>query len=220
MFRWGRAALIPLAVTGALLVACGDDEADNDATEEPTASAEATGTTDATATEEATATDTATATEEATPTEDAAAETVEVTAIDYGFEGLPETVAAGTKLTLTNSSETELHELVAFPLPAEETRSVEELLQLPEEELMTLFPGEPATVIIAMPATGPDENVLAVGDGTLTAPGRYAIVCFIPTGADPQAFAGAANSSSNEPPEVEGGPPHFVEGMYGELTVE
>jgi len=211
MFRWGRAALIPLAITGALLVACSDDEADADATEEPTAAAEATGTGTAEATATATeAAATATATE-------AAAETVEVTAVDYGYEGLPESVKAGTKLSLSNSSEAELHELVAVRLPEGETRSVEELLALPEEELMALFQGPPTAVIIAAP--GSSESIYAVGDGVLTEAGRYLVACFIPVGADPEAYMAAAATSGNEPPEVEGGAPHFTEGMWAELTV-
>ena len=213
MFRWGRAALIPLAVTGALLVACSDDEGDADA--EATASVEATATGEATATE-ATATESATATAEAT---EAAAETVEVTAVDYGYEGLPETVKAGTKFTLVNSSESELHEFVAFRVPDDETRSAEELTKLSEEELGPLLANGPATVILAAPGTGPDANIPAVGDGTLTEPGRYIIICGIPTGADPEAYLAAAATSGNEAPQVEGGAPHFVAGMYGEVTV-
>ena len=212
MFRWGRAALIPLAITGALLVACSDDEADADATEEATASAEATATETAAATEAATGT--ATATETAT---EAAAETVEVTAVDYGYEGLPESVKAGTKLSLANASEAEVHELVAFRIPDDEERSVEELLALPEEEQMALFQGPPAAVILAAPASS--ESIYAVGDGVLTEAGRYLVACFIPVGADPEAFMEAAASSGDEPPEVEGGAPHFTEGMWAELTV-
>lgn len=212
MFRWGRAALIPLAVAGALLVACSDDEADADATES-TATAEATDTEAATATAtEAAAT--ATATE--APTE-AAAETVEVTAVDYGFEGLPESVAAGTMLSLINASQVEVHELVAFRIPDDEERSVDELLALPEEEQMALFQGPPAAVILAAP--GSSESIYAVGDGVLTEAGRYLVACFIPVGADPEAFMEAAASSGDEPPEVEGGAPHFTEGMWAELTV-
>ncbi len=213
MFRWGRAALIPLAVTGALLVACSDDEGDADS-EEVTATTEATATAEATATE-ATATETAT-----TAATEAAAETVEVTAIDFGYEGLPETVKAGTKFTLVNSSEAELHELVAILLPEGETRSAEELTKLSEEELGPLLANGPAVVILAAPASGADANILAVGDGTLAEPGRYVVICGIPTGADPQAYLDAAAASGGEQPEVEGGPPHFVNGMYGEVTVE
>ena len=145
-------------------------------------------------------------------------ETVEVTAVDYGFEGLPDTVAVGTQLTLTNSSDKELHELVAFLLPAGEDRSAEDLTKLPEAELGALFAGEPATVLLALPEGG--DMIPAVGDGTLEEPGRYVVFCAIPVGADPQAYLDAAEQSEGGPPEVEGGAPHFTQGMYGEVTVE
>ena len=88
---------------------------------------------------------------------------------------------------------------------------------LPEEELGQLFAGEPATVLLAPPSGG--EMIPAVGDGTINDVGRYVVFCGIPVGADPQAYLDAADTSEG-PPEVEGGPPHFAEGMYGEFTVE
>jgi hypothetical protein len=140
----------------------------------------------------------------------------EVNAIDFGYENLPATLAAGSELTLTNSSTTELHELVAIKLPADETRSIEELVQLPPEELAAFFPGV-ATVLIAPPG---EEAIAAVGDGSLDDPGRYLVVCLIPTGADPQEYLAAAAEAEGGPPEVDGGPPHLVHGMYGEINVE
>ena len=67
------------------------------------------------------------------------ADTIEVTAIDYAYEGLPSEVDSGTALALRNTSAAELHELVALRLPDDETRSAEELLALPMEELEALF---------------------------------------------------------------------------------
>lgn len=141
--------------------------------------------------------------------------TIEVTATDYGFTGLPERIAPGTTLTLVNESEVELHELVAVPLPDDETRSVEELIQDPEA-LSALFPGV-ATVLIAPPAEG---SIAVEGTGTLTEPGRYAIICAIPTGAIPEDYLAAAAEAEGGPPDVPGGPPHFVKGMYAEVIVE
>jgi hypothetical protein len=140
---------------------------------------------------------------------------VEVTAVDYGFEGLPETIPAGTKLTFENSSAIELHELVVMRIPDDEKRSVEELTKLPEEEVGQIFTEEPATVLLAPPDGG--EQVDAVGDGTIAEPGRYAVVCFIPTGADPVTYMQQAGPEG--PPEGSG-PPHIVHGMFAELTVE
>jgi len=140
---------------------------------------------------------------------------LEVGMVDYAFAGLPESVPAGTRLTVTNISEAELHEVVAFRLADDEERSVAELAGLPPDELLAAL-GEPHTVLLAAPG-GP--TIPAVGDGILAEPGRYALFCFIPTGADIDEYLTAA-ATSDGPPQVDGGPPHFVHGMHAELTVE
>ena len=177
------------------LAACGDDDDD-------------TATTDDTPTEDV---DTDTDTDAETDGDEAAGDVVEITAVDWGFEGLPESVEAGTKLSLTNEGD-EPHELVAFRIPDDETRPVSELVTLPEEELEPIFgAGPPAAVILA--ATGTTDTPGAVvGDGTLTEPGRYAIVCFLPVGADDSIL------ESEGPPESDA-PPHVSQGMFAELTV-
>jgi plastocyanin len=197
MNRSGRRALpllLPILGLAAITAGCGDD--DDDAAD--------------TSATETTAADTSAA-------EDVDADVIEVIAVDYGFDDLPATVPAGTTLTLQNSSDREVHELVAMALPAGETRSVEELLALPEEELGALFAVQPGTVLVAPPGEG---SFAAVGDGSLTEPGRYVIACFIPTGADPEEFLQAAQEAEGGPPQVAGGPPHFTAGMFAELTVE
>lgn len=78
--------------------------------------------------------------------------TVSVKAVDYGFEGLPSSVKAGTALRLTNESKLEAHELVAVKLPDNERRPVADLLKLPEAQLMGMFTGPPALVLLAPPA--------------------------------------------------------------------
>lgn len=211
---WGRIALVPLVIAGAFLVACGDDEPDAEVT--TTATAEATSTDEGTATPTGTAaTGTATATESATATGEVAEGTIEVTAVDYAFEGLPERIRTGSTIELTNESEVEAHEFVAYLVPEGETRTAEELVQLPTEELEALFADDPALVILAAPATGPDENIIATGDGTLATPGTYLVICGIPVGADPVQVLG-----SDAPIEDSDAPPHFAEGMYAEVTVE
>jgi plastocyanin len=180
-----------MAVIALLVAGCGDDEDDDVG-----AAGEGETTTSAAAEDEE------------------AGATVEVTTVDYEFQGLPDTAAAGTVLSLVNESEAELHEIVAFRLDDAEDRSVEDLLALPEGEF---DPGMPATVLLAPPG---GEQITALGDGTLTEPGRYAVICAIPTGADPAAYLKAAQESQGGPPEVEGGPPHFTMGMYAEITVE
>ena len=185
-------ATIALSMAFALvLAACGDD-----------------GATDTTA---------APATTAGPATTAAAAETITVTAVDYGFEGLPSTIVAGTTLTLANESSMELHEFVAIRLPDDETRSAEELLQLPPEELAAFF--QFVSTVIITPPSAP-EGFAVEGDGTLTEPGRYLVICAIPTGADPDEYLAAAAESEGGPPQVDGGPPHFVNGMFAEVTVE
>lgn len=145
---------------------------------------------------------------------------IEVVASDYAFGGIPESVPVGTRFTLTNASDVELHELVVVKRPEGEDRSIEELLALPEEESDAIFgPGPPAMVLLVMP--GSDEVIPAVGDGTISEPGDYIAVCFIPQGVDPVEFMAAAEASGDGPPDVEGtGPPHAFLGMTAEFTVK
>lgn len=187
MTRPARARLslvVPLVMLAAVAVACGDDDGDDDG--------------------EALAADPA--------AEEAAA--TEVVAVDYHFEGLPETIESGTTLTMRNDSDHEVHELFAMRIPDAETRSVDELIALPQNELFAALPGEPATVLVAPPG---DEAIAVLGDGTLE-PGRYLVACAIPTGADPAEFMRQAQEAEG-PPDVPGGPPHFTSGMYAELVV-
>ena len=141
---------------------------------------------------------------------------VEVGAIDYAYTGLPATIAAGTELQLSNESDSEVHELVAIRLPDDEQRSVDELVRLPPEELAAFFPNV-ETVIVAAPG---EVGIPVEGTGVLTEPGRYAVICVIPTGADPAEYLAAAAAAEGGPPDVAGGPPHIVNGMFGEIVVE
>lgn len=196
-----RAAFGVLALTLTLgLTACGEDE------DEPAETGDAPTTTEAPTT--------TTAGEEA---EEDEGQVVVVTAVDYAFEDLPATVEAGTRLSLTNASTVEAHELVAVRIPDEETRPVSELVALPPEELAAVFGGapEPATVILAAPGET-DVPGPVVGDGTLTEPGRYAVVCFFPVGGDP---AVVLDPNAEGPPETDG-PRHVSQGMFAELLVE
>lgn len=198
-----RTLLLTLVPVALLAAACGDDD------DEATSSTPATDDAETEATGES-------APETTEDTEvDGDAETVEVTAVDYSFEGLPDSVAVGTRLTLSNESDVEVHELVAFQIPDSEDRPLAELLADPANLDQLSSGGPPAAVIVAAP--GSDQPGAVVGDGALTEPGRYAVVCFIPIGADPDEYLEA---SGEGPPEVEGGAPHFTEGMFGEITVE
>lgn len=204
MSRRSRKVIGAAFALSLVLAACGDDDGEDEATG---TTEEGEGTTPTA--EDGTAT---------TGDDGAAGETVEVTGVNYAYTGLPETVEAGTQISFTNDAASELHEFVAIQLPEDEDRPVSELVQLPAEELNTL--GEPTDVILALPGQT-DAPGAVEGDGVLDEPGRYAIICAIPTGIDPQAYLDAAAEAEGGPPEVEGGgPPHFLQGMYAELTVE
>ena len=140
-----------------------------------------------------------------------------VTASDFSFEGLPDTMSPGDRIEFRNESDTEIHELVAFRLGDDETRPIAELVQLAPDELLGLVGAELAAVLLAAPG---GEMIAAVGDGTFDEPGRYGVICVIPTGANPDEYLAAAAESEGGPPDVAGGPPHIAHGMFAEFTVE
>ena len=143
--------------------------------------------------------------------------TIAVTAVDYAFQGLPASISAGSKVTLTNASAVEAHEFVAIRIPDSETRPVSQLVGLSDEEITEIFgETEPATVLIARPG---ETGMAVVGDGTLFEPGRYAVVCFIPQGADPDEIFGDGPEGPPEDGPPEGGPPHVALGMFAETNV-
>lgn len=157
-------------------------------------------------------------TNEGEPPEEKVPPSVDVTAVDYAFEGIPDEVPVGTTFNLSNASDKELHEMVLFRIDDDESRPVSELVTLPPGEMDQVVSQQPAMVSLVMP--GSDEMINAVGDATVTEPGRYAVICAIPTGADPEAYLAAARESDDGPPDVPGGPPHLVNGMWAEVVVD
>lgn len=209
-----RRHLAALATVGglALLAACGDDTSDA-----PVASAPAATSAPVTAAETTAPPTTAAPVDQTEPstTENAAVAPVVVSAADYRFDGLPTEVAAGTQFQLGNASTVELHEMVAVRIADGDDRPIAEIIT---NDLGSLFASAPSFVLLAAP--GESEQITAVGDGTLTEPGRYALVCMIPTGIDPLTYLNAAAESGDGPPQVEGGgAPHVFNGMFAELTV-
>jgi hypothetical protein len=125
---------------------------------------------------------------------------VDVTAVDYAFDGVPQTLDAGlVTFVLTNESEAgEFHEIALVKIKDDVDLSLEELLALGEEESEAMI--ETFGGAAFAPPTATSGTVLEL------TPGRWIYACFIPVGS-----VG----------ETEGtGPPHFVEGMAGELIVE
>ena len=120
---------------------------------------------------------------------------LDVAGVDYGFEGLPEQVDAGrVAIRFTNETEhDEAHEMVLFRRNDGVEDSVDELLALPEEEIMSKL-----TLAGVVFADAPGSEATTMLD---LEPGSYVAICFIPTGGG------------------EDGPPHFTGGMVAELDV-
>lgn len=144
--------------------------------------------------------------------------TIEITGVDYSFSGVPETAAVGAELTFTNDSAGEVHEIVAFRIADGEERPLEELLELPDEETEALV--EFQGVLVALPG---EDGMNPEGEGSsivLGEAGRYAIVCFIPQGADPAVVEEAMAGGAEGPPDMGDGIPHAFLGMAAEFQVE
>ncbi|MAT04414.1 MAG: hypothetical protein CL424_05150 [Acidimicrobiaceae bacterium] len=197
MQRSRTISVLALACLATLATACGDDAEGADPVDDPPVET----------TVETTAPD---------DDHDQHDTTVMIDGVDYGFDNVPATVPAGTRLGFRNTSSVELHELVAFRLDTDQP--LDEVLALPPAELEAAL-GAPVTVLLQPP--GAPEAIQAVGDGTLTEPGRYVMMCFIPIGADPDEYLAAVEAAGGGKPEgVAGGPPHFTAGMVAEFVVE
>jgi len=120
-------------------------------------------------------------------------EQLDVSGIDYGFEGLPAEVDAGrVAIRFTNDTAAgEQHELVLMKKADGVTETAVELLELPEDELMTKV--VPAAVVFADEQGGQSASLVDLE------PGSYVAICMIPTGGD--------------------GPPHAMNGMIADLEV-
>ncbi len=133
----------------------------------------------------------------------AAGSTVAVTAMDYHFDGLPTSVPAGTSLTLVNAG-AEVHELIVARRNDDTTESWDELLAMPEDQVM-------AKVTIFGPlVAGVGET--AEGSLLLEQEGDYIALCFVPVGM-------TAIPSGSPDPSASFGPPHFALGMRQDFTV-
>ncbi|WP_040336636.1 hypothetical protein [Candidatus Blastococcus massiliensis] len=124
-------------------------------------------------------------------------EQIEATGVDYEYEGIPDTVPAGTVAVTFDNQGEEVHEIGIVRINDDVTASVEELLAMPEDQVMSMitFTG----VAFANPGES-DTTFLRLE------PGRYAAACFVPEGTTHDTEGG--------------GPPHFTLGMFAEFTAE
>jgi hypothetical protein len=124
-------------------------------------------------------------------------ETLDVTAEDYHFVGIPEELAGDYYIVNFVNDGNEPHELGVARINDDVALSVDELLALPEEESDTMI--EFIGGMFAMPGES------SVGSLTLTDPGRFVAACSVPIGTTADAEGTGA--------------PHFTQGMAHEFTV-
>ncbi|MFZ6005599.1 MAG: hypothetical protein ACOYXM_16875 [Actinomycetota bacterium] len=117
---------------------------------------------------------------------------VEVTAVEYAFEDVPDTIPAGTVAFKMSNEGEEEHEVILFARAEGEARSFEEIVALPEEE------AESAVRFVGAAFAAPGSDAIVIAD---LEPGDYAMACFVPVGGG------------------EDGPPHVSEGMLAEFSV-
>ena len=158
---------------------------------------------------------------------------LEVEGADYTFTGIPADVPAGPTIITFNNVGEEVHVIDMVRINDDVTETVQELLELPEEEAFSKVTS--IAGVFAMPGS----TSYAVAD--LTA-GSYAALCPIPQGTTPEVMeqmSGGGGAPSGSAPEgTEGGepgatdgstpegsspgaemPPHFALGMIQEFAV-
>jgi len=124
---------------------------------------------------------------------------VQVTGIEYEFQGLPKTLPAGKTAIQFTDTGTELHMLDLFRIKTKD--SLKKLLALPQKDVAKKVQDIGSADVTTLGGT---EYVFAD-----LKPGRYGAVCFFPVGAT--SLDALRNSK---------GAPHWKQGMYQEVTVQ
>jgi hypothetical protein len=124
-------------------------------------------------------------------------ETIQVHGLDYHFEGIPSELTTGYKIVEFTNDGAEMHELLTIRINDGVTETIEELVELPEDEVFSK--------ITMVNAAFAPPGVTSTVSWNLVEPGRYVTICFVPVGTVGEA-----------PGE---GPPHFTQGMVEEFTV-
>jgi uncharacterized cupredoxin-like copper-binding protein len=130
-------------------------------------------------------------------------EIVDVTGVEYAFEGIPKSVPAGVVAFNFTNDGAEVHEIVIFRLKGDE--SLKKILSLPEKKL------EKKVVFINATGVPPGESADTIYADLK--PGRYGAVCHIPVGTTDE-------SQLEDEQQDEDAPTHDEEGMYQEFKVK
>jgi hypothetical protein len=142
-----------------------------------------------------------------------------ITATDYEYQGVPETVPSGTTIKLVNASTSEFHSAYIIRLPDGDERTREELAAISAQDLLPHFgPGRGVMQVAIYARPGESQYWTDLGGSRVRAPGRYVIMCFIPVGADPAEME--EQVPWGPPQQTEGVPRHDQVGEFAEFTVE
>jgi hypothetical protein len=126
---------------------------------------------------------------------------ITITATEYTFSGTDALEAGGAFAVTFKNEGKELHELHVAKLADGEKRSVDEILADPSAESSTKAVGHS----FACPGTTADAAGV-----DLRSPGRYLVLCFIPTGA----------RADTDPKDFDMlGEPHAMRGMVVEIDI-
>jgi hypothetical protein len=212
--RYGFLVVVVLLVAAA----CSDDTQPADEVQAESSTTTQASTTSSTSTP----TSTVAVTTTTTTTTTSKPATIEVVAGDYFYEGVPETVPVGTRLSLFNSSAREFHEMVVFKLDPAEQRTIEELSMLPNIELVgrqdagAVGVGEVLSVVFAMPES--EQFTYVRNAPVLVEEGRYIIFCGIPIGMDPVEARNLTGQGAIKDADTDGVPRHYRVGMMTEIV--
>jgi hypothetical protein len=127
---------------------------------------------------------------------------LDVTGIEYEFQGLPKTLPTGPVAIRFTDTGAELHELQIFRVKAKD--SVKKIIRLSEKEQRSKI--EEVDTVRATQG----ETVYTIVD--FSRPGRYGAVCHLPVGST---SVEAAEEAGKDHPKS-----HAQEGMYATITVE
>jgi hypothetical protein len=120
-------------------------------------------------------------------------EKIEIDAIDYAYTGMPADLEPGKyAIIMTNETKKDEFHEIGIVRPTDQSMSLDELLALSEEE------SEDAAEFVNGAFAAPGGKGVAFVE---LEEGTYYYACFVPVGSG------------------EDGPPHFTEGMKGELEV-
>jgi hypothetical protein len=97
---------------------------------------------------------------------------LDVTALDYSFEGIPAQVTAGTQVIQLTNEGAEPHELLLLQRKPGNDDTVEELLELPERKLAQ------RVQFVAATFAEPGQSSVTIPE---LEPGSYVAVCSVPT---------------------------------------